>query len=76
MPTMRSDHFQPRGADASAVLLASGVDREEPEPGDRPAPSRGRSPVPPPPRPEGGIYRALRDAIMRNLRDESDRPWE
>ena len=75
MPTTLSHHGQIRGAGASASIVASEADREPPDPGDRPGAPRGHAPVPPP-RPQGGIYRALRDAIRRNLRDESDRPWE
>lgn len=75
MPTTTSHHQPPRGAAAPVFIDAAGADRDEPEPGDRRRETPGRAPVPPP-RPEGGIYRALRDAIMRNLRDESDRPWE
>ena len=76
MPTTLSHQGQIPGAGAPAFIVASAGDRDEPDPGERPGEPRRRAPVPPPPRSRGGIYRALRDAIMRNLRDESDRPWE
>jgi hypothetical protein len=76
MPTTLSHHGQTGGADAPAFTVTSAADREEPDSGDGPGKPRGRAQVPPPQRPQRGIYRALRDAIIRNMRDESDRPWE